>query len=362
MKAFSCNCFFFPNFFFQEFKSTTSDFAQQLQNSGVQYRETFEAAKENFSLPPNITPSQAHFLLSNRSIQKQLTRKPNFDMALAKDNIATFLSTVNTVEFEHLEHVAELQNFHCIVCFTEFDWEQVELPKNCIIMDFCNSNDSNLGQNIPVAWNIKVITKKPQIPVNGNLPLISQQLRVYWLSGSADEDNGEIARALLQQKAEEQQIKVANIMDISEIKSLLKFIDEKSNCLLIEPPLEWSDIFIGGLVEGIKELQKISVVARNSTAAKHFEEKLSEFVSRQWREKAEQSTATVKTRKRKIKQISSSTSTSSTIPPPSSPAPSPTPSNSQPSASPSTTTAVSASSSLPSTPQSRQRHRNQHQS
>jgi hypothetical protein len=148
-------------------------------------------------------------------------------------------------------------------------------------------------------------------------------------------------------------------MDISEIKSLLKFTDEKSNCLLIEPPLEWSDIFIGGLVEGIKELQKISVVARNSTAAKHFEEKLSEFVSRQWREKAEQITATVKTRKRKIKQISSSTS--STIPPPSSPAPSPTPSNSQPSASPSLITAASASSSLSSTPQSRQR-RNQRQS
>uniref|UniRef100_A0A914Q5W0 Uncharacterized protein n=1 Tax=Panagrolaimus davidi TaxID=227884 RepID=A0A914Q5W0_9BILA len=183
------------------------------------------------------------------------------------------------------------------------------------------------------------------------------QLRVYWLSGSADEDNGEIARALLQQKAEEHQIKVANIMDISEIKSLLKFTDEKSNCLLIEPPLEWTDIFIGGLVKEIKELQKISVVAKNSTAAKHFEEKLSEFISQQWREKAEQNTSTVKTRKRKINQISSSTS--STTPLPSSPTPNP--SNSQTSASLSSTTAASASPSLSSTPQSRQL-RNQHQS
>uniref|UniRef100_A0A914PAC2 Uncharacterized protein n=1 Tax=Panagrolaimus davidi TaxID=227884 RepID=A0A914PAC2_9BILA len=58
-----------------EFKSTTSDFAQQLQNSGVQYRDTFEAAKENFSLPPNVTPSQAHFLLSNRSYNSKTTYK-----------------------------------------------------------------------------------------------------------------------------------------------------------------------------------------------------------------------------------------------------------------------------------------------
>jgi hypothetical protein len=33
------------------------------------------------------------------------------------------------------------------------------LPKDCLILDFHYDNNATLGQEIPVAWNIQLITK-----------------------------------------------------------------------------------------------------------------------------------------------------------------------------------------------------------
>uniref|UniRef100_A0AC34GJ39 Uncharacterized protein n=1 Tax=Panagrolaimus sp. ES5 TaxID=591445 RepID=A0AC34GJ39_9BILA len=148
----------------KEFKTTIPHFQQQLNNSGVKYNGTFENAVEEFGLPAGITQDQAHFLLASRLIQKQLTRQPNFDHVKAKENIIEFLKTVNNIKCDFVEEMLDLKDFQLIVSFAELDWLTFDLPKSCLIVDFCYQNDEKLGQEIPVSWNIQFITKGPQVP------------------------------------------------------------------------------------------------------------------------------------------------------------------------------------------------------
>jgi hypothetical protein len=62
------------------------------------------------------------------------------------------------------------------------------------------------------------------------------QVRIFKVNEGA-EKNANIARSLLQDKAEVKQIEVGNVMDISEMSHLFKFAEEQSSCLIVEPPL-----------------------------------------------------------------------------------------------------------------------------
>uniref|UniRef100_A0A914Z3X2 Uncharacterized protein n=1 Tax=Panagrolaimus superbus TaxID=310955 RepID=A0A914Z3X2_9BILA len=254
----------------------------------IQYAGTFEDAKAAFGLPSGINEDQAHFLLSNRFIQKQLTRKPNFDINAAKLNILAFLKSVDNVQFEHFEDASSLDGFQLIFSFAEVDWEHTELPKHCLILDFCSSNDEFLGQDIPIAWKFMVITKNVQTPVNGKLPLITSPLRLYWHSDGPDGDDGSYARTILQTKAEEKSIKLGNVFDVNNIGTLFKFCDNESSVILIEPPIEYIDILISSLMEEIKKVSKLTVIASNSDKAKRFQSKLSNFLTEKWKKKAEE--------------------------------------------------------------------------
>uniref|UniRef100_A0A914P120 Uncharacterized protein n=1 Tax=Panagrolaimus davidi TaxID=227884 RepID=A0A914P120_9BILA len=107
----------------KDFKSPDIDFQQQLKNSGVAYTGNLEDAILAFGLPASTTVEQAHFLLTNRFIQRQLTRTPNFSVDKAKANIAKFMENVNVTQFEHVEEVTDLQNYEFIACFAVSKWQ-----------------------------------------------------------------------------------------------------------------------------------------------------------------------------------------------------------------------------------------------
>uniref|UniRef100_A0AC34FXB3 Uncharacterized protein n=1 Tax=Panagrolaimus sp. ES5 TaxID=591445 RepID=A0AC34FXB3_9BILA len=300
-----------------EFKETVSDFNQLLQTSGVKYSGSFEDAISAFNLPAGVTEEQTHFLLTNRAIQKQLTRQPNFNTAKAAENIAAFLNTVQTIQLEKLEEITDLECYQFIACFGELKWSAFTLPKNCLILDFFYENEENLGQDIPVAWNIQTITKGLQKPVNGMLPLRTNQVRVYMLSETTD-NNGDIARDIIQTKADARSIIIGNVMDINEMANLFKFAEDQSQCLIVKPPSEWTDIIISAVAKGINECGKINVLSQNLTEGARFEEKLSKFITASWQQKLETATTPAKKRKR----ASNSVLPSPNPPPPPSPSPS----------------------------------------
>uniref|UniRef100_A0A914Q2P3 Uncharacterized protein n=1 Tax=Panagrolaimus davidi TaxID=227884 RepID=A0A914Q2P3_9BILA len=269
-----------------DLKKPTVDFQQQLKVSGVQYAGTLEDAIAAFELPSTTTLEQAHFLLTNRSIQKQLTRTPNFSVEKAKANIQDFLKNVNSTVFEHVDEIVDLQQFGFIVCFGEFDWEAFSLPGDCLILDFHFNNSATLGQDIPVAWNIQFTTKDLAVPENGNLPLRTLQTRIFKVCEGFEKDDN-VARSQLQDKAVEKTIKLGNIMDLSELPNLFKFAEDNSTCLFIEPPLQ-----------------------------SRFKEVLRNVLAKEWQKKAEVHKTPAKPRGKKRSHPSNSTPPSQTPQPP----------------------------------------------
>uniref|UniRef100_A0A914ZC74 Uncharacterized protein n=1 Tax=Panagrolaimus superbus TaxID=310955 RepID=A0A914ZC74_9BILA len=292
-----------------EFKSTVADFQQQLINSGVKYSGTYEDAIADFGLASNTTQDQLHFLLSNRLIQKQLTRQNNFNLQKAKENISDFLKKVRNIDCQLVDEIVKLENFEFIVCFEELDWSSFDLPKNCVIADFCCRNDAQLGQQIPHAWNIQFVTKNPQIPENGNLPLTTVQGRIYLLIDGA-ENTAENSRENLQRKAEEKSIKLGNVMQITDISAIFKFAEDKASCYIHEPPMEWIDLITTAILTDIKECSAITVSSKNANKQARFKETLANGITAQWGKQAEEAATPLKPRASRKRGL-----TSTSVPP-----------------------------------------------
>uniref|UniRef100_A0AC35FCX0 Uncharacterized protein n=1 Tax=Panagrolaimus sp. PS1159 TaxID=55785 RepID=A0AC35FCX0_9BILA len=270
----------------KDFNSRAIDFQQQLQNSGVVFTGDLDAAVVTFDLPLSTTAEQAHFLLTSRYIQKQLTRTPNFSVDKAKANINEFMKTVAAIQFDHVEEISDLKNYDFIACFGEFDWEICDLPENCLVFDFYYQNDPQLGHQTDVAWNVQIITKGLGKPENGNIPLRTLQARIYKLYES-DQQNANTARSLLQDIADEKGIEIGNVMDITELSNLFEFASDKSSCLIIEPPLQWYETIISAVINNIQECPKLTLVTQNANGVPRFKETFTKIVAQQWQKKAE---------------------------------------------------------------------------
>uniref|UniRef100_A0A914YTB2 Uncharacterized protein n=1 Tax=Panagrolaimus superbus TaxID=310955 RepID=A0A914YTB2_9BILA len=92
-------------------------------------------------------------------------------------------------------------------------------------------------------------------------------------------------------------------MNMRDIASLLKFSEDKSSCLIHEPPAEWIDLVISAATNQIFECPKITIATKNANIAARCKEELSKAVTMQWQQKAQKTLTPSKPRKRKATSV-----------------------------------------------------------